>query len=324
MNRRMLPWREEQTGYHVWVSEIMLQQTRIEAVKRYYVRFMEALPTIESLASVEEEKLLKLWEGLGYYNRAKNLQKAAKKIMEEYGGEMPKDYATLLTLPGIGEYTAGAIASIVYNEKVPAVDGNVLRVIARLRADERNVLLPTTKKDVTEDLMQIMPSQAGIFNEALMELGETICLAGATPLCEECPLAFRCKARKLGKEKELPVREKKKDKVEEYKNVYILKKGSKIAIQKREKGLLSGMYELPNSEKPVEEQLRLWNCGVENLRKIGSYKHVFTHKIWYLDVYEVETSKELEAFLWEEFAKVRKQYPMATAFLKAFALEKEK
>lgn len=324
IHRRMLPWREEQTAYHVWISEIMLQQTRIEAVKRYYARFTEALPTIEALANVEEEKLLKLWEGLGYYNRAKNLQKAAKKIMEDYQGEMPKDYATLLTLPGIGEYTAGAIASIVYNEKVPAVDGNVLRVIARVRADERNVLLPATKKEVTQDLMQIMPKQAGMFNEALMELGETICLAGITPLCQECPLAFRCEARKLGKEQTLPVREKKKDKVAEYKNVYILKVGSKIAIQKREKGLLSGMYELPNSEETIEEQLRLWNLEIENMRKLGNYKHIFTHKIWYLEVYEVEVKKEMEPFIWEERRNVRKQYPMATAFLKAFALEEEK
>lgn len=324
IHRRMLPWREEQTAYHVWISEIMLQQTRIEAVKRYYARFTEALPTIEALANVEEEKLLKLWEGLGYYNRAKNLQKAAKKIMEDYQGEMPKDYATLLTLPGIGEYTAGAIASIVYNEKVPAVDGNVLRVIARVRADERNVLLPATKKEVTQDLMQIMPEQAGMFNEALMELGETICLAGTTPLCQECPLAFRCEARKLGKEQTLPVREKKQDKVAEYKNVYILKVGSKIAIQKREKGLLSGMYELPNSEETVEEQLRLWNLEIENMHKLGNYKHIFTHKIWYLEVYEVEVKKEMEPFIWEEVKNVRKQYPMGIAFLKAVALGEEK
>ena len=318
IHRRMLPWREEQTAYHVWISEIMLQQTRIEAVKKYYERFTNALPTIEALANVEEDKLLKLWEGLGYYNRARNLQKAAKKIMEEHQGEMPKDYATLLTLPGIGEYTAGAIASIIYNEKVPAVDGNVLRVIARVRADDRNVLLPATKKEVTQDLTNMMPEEAGMFNEALMELGETVCISNTQPLCDICPLAFRCEARRLGKEQELPVREKKKGRKIEHKHVYILRHGKEIAILKREEGMLQGLYELPNSDKPVEEQLQEWEVEAESIEKKGTYKHIFTHKEWYMQVYAVQVKQKNTLFTWVEENQIRKEYPMPTAFLKAF------
>ena len=187
-NQRQLPWRKEPTPYHVWISEIMLQQTRIEAVKKYYETFMKELPTIESLAKVDEEKLLKLWEGLGYYSRARNLKKAAILVQEKYEGKMPSSYSELLQLPGIGEYTAGAIASICFQEQVPAIDGNVLRVVARLTANSQDILLPQVKKQITNQVKQILPKQAGKFNQAIMELGETICIPKGNINCNECPI----------------------------------------------------------------------------------------------------------------------------------------
>ena len=182
---KTLPWKQDKEPYHIWVSEIMLQQTRIEAVKKYYTRFMEELPTIQDLAVVPEEKLLKLWEGLGYYSRARNLKKAAIQIEQEYEGKMPTNYADLLKLAGIGEYTAGAIASISYKEKVPAVDGNVLRVVSRVLASKEDVLLPETKRKITKALFETMPNEPGDFNEGLMELGEKICLPNTVPMCDK-------------------------------------------------------------------------------------------------------------------------------------------
>ena len=214
-NKRKLPWREGKNAYLIWVSEIMLQQTRIEAVKRYYARFMKELPTIQHLANVEEQKLLKLWEGLGYYNRARNLKKAAQVIEKEYKGQMPKQYEELLNLPGIGEYTAGAIASIAYGQKVPAVDGNVLRVISRIIGSKKDILLSGTKKEMTEKIKTIMPKQAGEFNEALMELGEIICIPNGEPYCDKCPLCHKCIAYKDGLTGEIPVREKKMNRKKE-------------------------------------------------------------------------------------------------------------
>ena len=192
---RKLPWREGKNPYHIWISEIMLQQTKIEAVKKYYDRFIQELPTIQDLAKVEEDKLLKLWEGLGYYNRARNLKKAAIQIEEKFNGKMPKTYQDLITLAGIGEYTAGAISSIAFNQKVPAVDGNVLRVLSRVTKSKKDVLLPETKKEMTRKIQEILPKQAGTFNEAIMELGETICIPNGEPLCDRCPLVNICLAK---------------------------------------------------------------------------------------------------------------------------------
>ena len=244
---KTLPWKQDKEPYHIWVSEIMLQQTRIEAVKKYYTRFMKELPTIQDLAVVPEEKLLKLWEGLGYYSRAKNLKKSAIQIQENNHGKMPTSYVELLKLPGIGEYTAGAIASISYNEKVPAVDGNVLRVVSRVLASKEDVLLPETKKKITNKLLEIMPDEAGDFNEGLMELGEKICLPNTVPLCATCPIQEFCMANKENLTNEIPVREKKQKRKIENKTVFILKYKNKIAIRKREKiGILANLYEFPN------------------------------------------------------------------------------
>lgn len=244
---KLLPWKQDKEPYHIWVSEIMLQQTRIEAVKKYYTRFMKELPTIQDLAVVPEEKLLKLWEGLGYYSRAKNLKKSAIQIQENNHGKMPTSYVELLKLPGIGEYTAGAIASISYNEKVPAVDGNVLRVVSRVLASKEDVLLPETKKKITNKLLEIMPDEPGDFNEGLMELGEKICLPNTVPLCATCPIQEFCMANKENLTNEIPVRAKKQKRKIENKTVFILKYKNEIAIRKREKtGILANLYEFPN------------------------------------------------------------------------------
>ena len=206
-HRRLLPWRLDAAPYRVWVSEIMLQQTRIEAVLPYFDRFMRQLPTIRDLAACGEDRLLKLWEGLGYYSRARNLQKAARVILEQYGGEMPGDYEALLGLPGIGEYTAGAVASISFGIPVPAVDGNVMRVLARLTANGEDILRPAAKRWFTAAAAAMLPPEApGAFNQALMELGETVCLPNAEPRCGECPLAGACFARERGIARQLPVR----------------------------------------------------------------------------------------------------------------------
>lgn len=203
--RRILPWREEPTPYHVWLSEIMLQQTRVEAVKPYYDRFLQALPDIESLAAADEEKLLKLWEGLGYYNRARNLKKAAQILVSEYGGRMPDDYEIILSLPGIGSYTAGAISSIAFGKAYPAVDGNVLRILARLRTDERDILQAGVKKSVEEELADVMPKdRPGDFNQALMELGAMVCIPNGAPKCDVCPWKELCRARAQGITGEFP------------------------------------------------------------------------------------------------------------------------
>ena len=197
---RCLPWREEPTGYNVWISEIMLQQTRVEAVKPYFQRFLEHLPDIESLANCEEDRLLKLWEGLGYYNRARNLQKAAKQIMDDYGGKMPEDRETLLTLSGIGNYTAGAISSIAFGKKAAAVDGNVLRILSRLTMDEEDILKESTKARVEKQLLEVMPKErAGDFNQALMELGAMVCIPNGKPKCTECPWEDICISKRYGK-----------------------------------------------------------------------------------------------------------------------------
>lgn len=244
---KILPWKQDKEPYHIWISEIMLQQTRIEAVKKYYTRFMKELPTIQHLAKVSDEKLLKLWEGLGYYNRARNLKKAAIQIEENYKGQMPTSYAELLNLSGIGEYTAGAIASISYQEKVPAVDGNVLRVVSRVLASKDDVLSPETKKRITKKLLEIMPDESGDFNEGLMELGEKICIPNTIPLCEKCPIQQFCIANKENLINEIPVRIKKQKRKVEKRTVFIVKYKDEIAIRKREKtGILANLYEFPN------------------------------------------------------------------------------
>ncbi len=318
-NRREFPWRQDKEPYHVWVSEIMLQQTRIEAAMSYYLRFMQELPTVEALSSVPEEKLLKLWEGLGYYSRARNLHKAAGIITAQ--GGFPQTYQELLRLPGIGEYTAGAIASICFGEKVPAVDGNVLRVIARVTGSYRNVLEPRVKKEMTHLLQQIMPDDAGNFNEGLMELGETVCLPNGRPACEKCPLKESCTAFRRQLTDELPVREKKQQRRQEKKTVLLLvSEQGRLAIEKRpEKGLLSGLYQLPNmsghlAEEEIRAALESKGLIVREVLSVGGAKHIFTHIEWLMQGFRVQAGSETPEYRWVTKKELSEQYALPTAF----------
>ena len=236
-NKRILPWRENKDPYRIWISEIMLQQTRVEAVKPYFDRFMEVLPTVYDLAKVDDDRLMKLWEGLGYYNRARNLKAAAQTIVEEYGGQLPADYDKLLSLKGIGMYTAGAIGSIAFELQVPAVDGNVLRVISRITEDRQDIMKQSVRRQIEENLLGIMPED---FNQALIELGATVCVPNGQPLCDQCPWDTVCKAYKEDLIDQLPVKTPKKARRIEHKTVFLLECGEQIAIHKRgDKGLLA-------------------------------------------------------------------------------------
>ena len=233
-NKRILPWRDKNNAYYTWVSEIMLQQTRVEAVKPYFQRFITELPDIEALAECPEEKLLKLWEGLGYYNRVRNMQEAARTVKNEYNGRLPEDYQALLSLKGIGSYTAGAIASIAYGIAVPAVDGNVLRVISRITESTEDISKQSVRKKIEQQLQQIMPSECpGDFNQALMELGAIVCVPNGQAKCEECPVASACLACRHDKVEGIPVKAPKKARTLEDKTVFIIQDGEYTAIRKR-------------------------------------------------------------------------------------------
>lgn len=326
--RRILPWREEPTPYHVWLSEIMLQQTRVEAVKPYYERFLKELPDIESLAGVEEEKLLKLWEGLGYYNRARNLKKAAMQIVIDYDGVMPGTHEELVKLPGIGSYTAGAVSSIAFGNPVPAVDGNVLRILARLRMDDRDILDAKVKKAVEEELAVVMPTdRPGDFNQALMELGAMVCIPNGMAKCEECPWKELCQARKEDRVLEFPKKAPKKPRSVEEKTILVLQDAEKVALHKRPaKGLLAGMYEFPwleghRSEKQVLEYLEEMGMKAIRIRKLEPAKHIFSHKEWHMTGYAVRVDElaglgmdKKEPFLFIDPAETKDKYPIPSAF----------
>ena len=293
-NARILRWREEPKPYYVWVSEIMLQQTRVEAVKGYFDRFVESLPDVKALAEAEEEKLLKLWEGLGYYNRVRNMQKAAKIVMEQYGGELPADYEALKALPGIGSYTAGAIASIAFGIPEPSVDGNVLRVLKRIAASFDDITKEKVKKELETDVRSIMPKdRPGDFNQSLMELGATVCLPNGKPLCEQCPVMHLCKAFHQGVELQIPVKPPKKERRIEERTVFIIKDECKtpmeIVLHKRpDSGLLSGMWELPNMEQHLDRNQVQSLFPDADVRKLPDGKHIFSHVEWRLWCYEIK------------------------------------
>ena len=322
---RVLPWREEPTGYRVWISEIMLQQTRVNAVMPYYQRFLRAVPNVQALSEVEEETLLKLWEGLGYYSRAKNLKKAAQQMMQRHGGEVPSDPQALIQLAGIGPYTAGAIASIAYNVPVAAVDGNVLRVVSRICCVQRDILQNEVKKGFTARIQEILPQgRAGDFNQALMELGALICLPNGAPECTRCPAQGFCKARALHMEQELPHKAPKKEKKQEEKTVYLIRKGSAIALSKREgQGLLSGLYQLPNTEghqsvQGAADQMKAWGIRPGSIQELREKKHVFTHIVWKMKGYEIEAEQDdgSQKFCWAEAGDLEEKYPLPNAFSK--------
>ena len=329
-NRRILPWREDVTPYRVWVSEIMLQQTRVEAVKPYFARFMEKLPNIKALAEAQEETILKLWEGLGYYNRVRNMQKAAQVILQDYGGKMPDTYDKLQSLPGIGSYTAGAIASIAFGEPVPAVDGNVLRVMARLTEERGDISYQAVKKKLEEKVRCMIPRErAGDFTQAMIEVGALICVPNGAPRCSECPFEVNCKAHKEGKELEYPCKAPKNPRRIEKKTILILMDENKVALHKRpEKGLLAGMYEFPMLEgyKKKKEVLDLLKeSGLDSLRILSlcDAKHIFSHVEWHMKGYAVrvdELSEKKEKIaekydlVFVEPKEAGRRYPIPSAF----------
>ena len=319
-NRRCLPWREDRNPYHIWLSEIMLQQTRVEAVKGYYTRFLAALPDIRSLAQCDDEVLHKLWEGLGYYSRVRNLKKCAQVIEAQYGGEFPTDHAQVLSLPGIGPYTAGAICSIAFNQPTPAVDGNVLRVVSRLRNDPSPIDLPETKKDVTEFLAGIYPPQAGDFTQALMELGATLCGPNRKPDCESCPCKSFCQAFLEGDPKTLPVKSPKKGRRQENLTVFILSCDGRYALEKRpNKGLLAGLWQFPNLPGDLDTEqalnaLRAWGLHPRELFRESRKTHIFTHIQWNMKGIYLEVDRPGGGFQWMTPEEINTQAALPTAF----------
>ena len=324
-DHRILPWRINKDPYRIWISEIMLQQTRVEAVKPYYARFMERFPGIDALAEAEDEVLLKYWEGLGYYNRARNLKKAAVILMNEYGGQMPDTWEELQKLPGIGSYTAGAIASIAFEKRVPAVDGNVLRILSRLRMDTEFITLPAVKKRVEKELMEVMPVRAGDFNQALMELGATVCIPNGEAKCDICPWNVFCLARMHECVAEYPRKEKKKKRQIEKKTILILKDGDNVVIHKRpDKGLLAGLYELPMLEGHLSKAdviVKLKEMGFYPIRieKLPDSVHIFSHKEWHMTGYAVRVDEFISGNMLEEYLFVHPKeteavYPIPSAF----------
>ena len=319
-NKRELPWRQDKYPYHVWLSEIMLQQTRVEAVKGYYTRFLQALPSIADLANADDELLHKLWEGLGYYSRVRNLKKAAQVIMDDFGGIFPKEHAQILSLPGIGPYTAGAIASICYDSPTPAVDGNVLRVICRICNEDTPIDSPAYKKSVGQRLAAIYPARAGDFTQALMELGATLCGPNWTPKCTDCPCVHFCKAHAAGTAASLPVKTPKKAKKEEEKTVFILSCDGCYALQKRpNNGLLAGLWEFPNVPGKLDMEqglliLKDWGLRPRQLLRQVQRQHIFTHIRWQMQGLYLEVAEKNNAFVWLSAEEIRQQAALPTAF----------
>ena len=319
-NRRDLPWRKDREPYHVWLSEIMLQQTRVEAVKGYYARFLQALPTLEDLSRVDDGALNKLWEGLGYYSRARNLKKAAVEICTRWGGMFPDTYEGVLSLPGVGEYTAGAVCSIAYDLPTPAVDGNVLRLWARLTDDHRCVDDPAYKKEVRAALTEIYPAEAGDFTQALMELGATLCGPNRPPECEKCPCRSLCLGADRGTAAKLPVRAEKKAKKREEMTVFLLERDGDYALNRRpDTGLLAGLWELPHCPgklSPEEALTYLENQGVRvrDVTRQWEKKHIFTHIVWEMRCYAMTIRSGGTDFTWVSEENVERERALPTAF----------
>ena len=319
-NRRDLPWREDREPYHIWVSEIMLQQTRVEAVRGYYARFLENLPTVQDLADCDDDRLRKLWEGLGYYSRVRNLKKAAQVIMSQYGGSFPRTHTELLSLPGIGDYTAGAIGSIAFNLPTPAVDGNVLRVCSRLTDDPSPIDLPQTKQKVRTALAAIYPAEAGEFTQSLMELGATLCGPNRKPDCENCPCQSVCLGHRNGTAEILPVKAPKKSRRQEDRTVFIVSCGDAYALRQRpNQGLLASLWEFPNVEGKLELNQALIAAEKMGLKPKNIYrqverKHIFTHIQWNLRGYYLEAAEKPEDFRWFTKEEIRNQAALPTAF----------
>ena len=326
-NKRVLPWRDIKDPYRIWISEIMLQQTRVEAVKPFYARFLKELPDVKSLAEASEDKLLKLWEGLGYYNRVRNMQKAARQIMDIHHGIFPETYEEIRSLTGIGNYTAGAIGSFAFGIPKPAVDGNVLRVISRITENYDDIMKASVRTQVEDALETVIPKeQAGDFNQGLIELGATVCVPNGAPKCEVCPVMHLCKAYSHGTQEELPVKSKAKARKIEAKTVLIFRDGETVAIRKRpSKGLLAGLYELPNVEGHLSaEEAVSYSQAIGlaplHIKKLEEAKHIFSHVEWQMIGYVIRVD-ELEKSCTEEMLfihpeEVEREYPIPAAFEK--------
>ena len=324
-HRRDLPWREHPDAYRVWVSEIMLQQTRVEAVKPYYERFLEAFPDVAALAEAEEDKLLKMWEGLGYYNRVRNMQKAAQQVMTEHNGHFPQSYDEILKLSGIGHYTSGAISSFAYGIAKPAVDGNVLRVVSRLLASDADIMKASTRAQMERLIEEVIPIDAAAdFNQGLIEIGAIVCVPNGEPKCEICPVAHLCKAKAQNIQMELPVKTKAKARRIEKRTVLIFRDNETVAIRKRPvKGLLAGLYELPNVEghltrKEVIEYGKEIGLTPIRVKKLASAKHIFSHVEWHMIGYEVlvdELEKNCsEKMIFAGREEIDRKYSIPSAF----------
>lgn len=306
---RDLPWRRTRDPYRIWVSEIMLQQTRVAAVLGYYARFLTAFPTVEALAAAPEERLMKLWEGLGYYSRARNLQKAAR-IVAESGGRFPDTYEGLLALPGVGDYTASAIASAAFGKREAAVDGNVLRVVMRLTDCRDDIADPKVKKIVRAQIQAIMPEAAEdirVFNQATMELGATVCAPNGPPRCLECPARDFCQGRLHGTAEDLPVKGAKKPRRVEERTVFLLLRQGRIALRKRPgTGLLAGLWEFPNVEGALDEAgasavAEGWGLVPRQWESRLTARHIFTHVEWHMTGYTLEVAGDGPAdFTWTD------------------------
>lgn len=324
-NHRVLPFRSDPTPYHVWVSEIMLQQTRVAAAVPYYERFVQELPDIPALAACEEERLLKLWEGLGYYSRVRNLQKAARIVCEQYGGQLPGDLAALKKLPGIGDYTAGAIASIGFGIPAPAVDGNVLRVFARLYNDEGDIMQPAVKAATTQKVMAQQPAEApGDFNQALMELGALVCTPGQ-PDCAACPLQALCLGRQSGNPARLPQKAPKKARKKCELTLCLAQDAAgRWLLQKRgEQGVLAGLWQPPvlakealDEKKALAAAQKLLPAAVLLKEKPLKAKHIFTHLEWHMTAYvmAVPCTPPPEGCVWASPAQLEQEYTLPGAF----------
>ena len=317
---RDLPWRGDCDPYHIWVSEIMLQQTRVEAVKGYYARFLQTLPTVSALAECDDELLHKLWEGLGYYNRVRNMKKAARQIIEEYNGRFPQTFEQVLALPGIGDYTAGAICSIAFHQPTPAVDGNVLRVISRITDDDTPIDLPAYKNATRKSLAEIYPERAGDFTQALMELGATVCGPNRQPDCENCPCKTFCLGFQRKTANDLPVKLPKRGRRIEEKTVFILSCDGKYAFEKRaDKGLLADLWQFPNVPGKMDTQAALrkveeYDLKPREIKMEVERKHIFTHIEWHMFGVYVEVENYDAEILWLTEKETERQIALPTAF----------
>lgn len=329
-NKRKLPWRENPTSYHVWLSEIMLQQTRVETVKSYYERFLKKLPDIHSLAKASEEVYTKLWEGLGYYSRVQNLHKGAVQIMEDFGGTMPSTYQDLLKIAGIGPYTAAAIASIAFGQKIPAIDGNLLRIFARLTAYKESIKTERAKKEASAFFFpKMMSNRPGDFNQALMDLGSNICTPKTKPNCNACPLRPYCMSQQTGTQLDYPITPPKKERTIEKRFLLRIHDQEHMLIRKRpNKGILAGLYEFPNfsytSEEEAQNQALSFIKSLDfvpiQVSKLPLHRHIFTHKEWIIEGLDIfietppSTPQKKEEYIWANMVDITNFYTIPSAF----------